>query len=109
MWPETLNRGQELRFLSLLEHLLLKSEIRRQTMEADTTQFQATNGNSPEGLGGGGFRSAMKSISLSADTAIPKKRLSKLPRPGAKSGLWYCRTKNWPPKAATLRGQKPKL
>ena len=30
MWPETLNRGQELRFLSLLEHLLLKSEIRRQ-------------------------------------------------------------------------------
>jgi hypothetical protein len=28
MWPETLNRGQELRFLSLLERLLLKSEWR---------------------------------------------------------------------------------
>ena len=30
MWPETLNKGQELRFLSLLERLWLKSEIRRQ-------------------------------------------------------------------------------
>jgi len=29
MWPETLNRGQAQRFLSLLERLWLKSEIRR--------------------------------------------------------------------------------
>ena len=56
MWPETLNRGQELRFLSLLERLLLKSEIRRQTMEADTTQFQATNGKQPRGFGRWGFQ-----------------------------------------------------
>ena len=56
MWPETLNRGQELRFLSLLERLWLKSEIRRQTMEADTTQFQATNGKQPGGFGRWGFQ-----------------------------------------------------
>ena len=56
MWPETLNRGQERRFLSLLERLLLKSEIRRQTMEADTTQFQATNGKQPRGFGRWGFQ-----------------------------------------------------
>jgi hypothetical protein len=56
MWPETLNRGQELRFLSLLERLWLKSEIRRQTMEADTTQFQARNGRQPRGFGRWGFQ-----------------------------------------------------
>jgi hypothetical protein len=56
MWPETLNRGQELRFLSLFERLLLKSEIRRQTMEADTTQFQVTNGKQPRGFGRWGFQ-----------------------------------------------------
>ena len=56
MWPETLNRGQERRFLSLLERLLLKSEIRRQTMEADTTQFQARNGRQPRGFGRWGFQ-----------------------------------------------------
>ncbi len=56
MWPETLNRGQELRFLSLLERLWLKSEIRRQTMEADTTQFQASNGKPPRGFGRWGFQ-----------------------------------------------------
>ncbi len=56
MWLETLNRGQELRFLSLLERLVLKSEIRRQTMEADTTQFQATNGKQPRGFGRWGFQ-----------------------------------------------------
>ena len=56
MWPETLNRGQELRFLSLLERLWLKSEIRRQTMEADTTQFQASNGKQPRGFGRWGFQ-----------------------------------------------------
>jgi hypothetical protein len=56
MWPETLNRGQDLRFLSLLERLWLKSEIRRQTMEADTTQFQATNGKQPRGFGRWGFQ-----------------------------------------------------
>ena len=56
MWPEALNRGQELRFLSLLERLLLKSEIRRQTMEADTTQFQVTNGKQPRGFGRWGFQ-----------------------------------------------------
>ena len=56
MWPETLKRGQELRFLSLLERLWLKSEIRRQTMEADTTQFQARNGRQPRGFGRWGFQ-----------------------------------------------------
>ena len=56
MGPETLNRGQELRFLSLLERLWLKSEIRRQTMEADTTQFQARNGRQPRGFGRWGFQ-----------------------------------------------------
>jgi hypothetical protein len=56
MWPETLNRGQELWFLSLLERLLLKSEIRRQTMEADTTLFQASNGQQPRGFGRWGFQ-----------------------------------------------------
>jgi hypothetical protein len=56
MWSETLNRGQELRFLSLLECLWLKSEIRRQTMEADTTQFQASNGRQPRGFGRWGFQ-----------------------------------------------------
>jgi len=56
MWPETLNRGQELRFLSLLERLRLKSEIRRQTMEADTTLFQASHGKPPRGFGRWGFQ-----------------------------------------------------
>ena len=39
MWPETLNRGQELRFLSPIERLLLKSEIRRQGDEYHDYNF----------------------------------------------------------------------
>ena len=39
MWPETLNRGQELRFLSLLERLWLKSKIRRQGDEYHDYNF----------------------------------------------------------------------
>jgi hypothetical protein len=53
---KALNRGRKRLFLSLLERLWLKSEIRRQTMEADTTQFQASNGKQPRGFGRWGFQ-----------------------------------------------------
>jgi hypothetical protein len=53
---KALNRGRKRLFVSLLERLRLKYEIRRQTIEADTTQFQSRNGKQPRGFRRWGFQ-----------------------------------------------------
>jgi hypothetical protein len=50
-----------------------KSEIRRQTMEADTTQFQATNGKPPYGIGQWRFQIGNETVSIFGKYSIAKR------------------------------------
>jgi hypothetical protein len=78
-------------------------------MEADTTLFQASNGRQPRGFGRWGFQVGSETLFIIGQYSNSKQEAFKIAQTMGESELLCCRVKNWPPRAGTLRGQKPKL
>jgi hypothetical protein len=76
-------------------------------MQADTTLFQARHGRQPRGFGRWGFQVGEETVFVVGQYSDAKKKAFKVAQARGEERVVVLPEKSWPPRAATLRGQKP--